>query len=199
MTDPLVRVHEVEQRIGRLIPETDHARMWRLIDDATATVQSHTGIDFAAAGTVTETVPIRWNRYLVLEQWPLVTVTDVVDGNGTAVDYTTPSARNGLLRVDTMPPWPIQTVDVTYTYGWSKPPPVVVAVIAQIAGRAYGTPSDRAGITSETTGPYNYQVGAAAGAGPVGVMPAEALALNTIRRRLPFTVTGTATLGHYLA
>ncbi len=56
-------------------------------------------------------------------------------------------------------------------------PAVVLAVVAQVAGRNFGTPADRSGISQESAGPFSYTVGSAAASGMF--LPAE---LDVLRR-----------------
>ena len=57
-----------------------------------------------------------------------------------------------------------------------------MAVVCQIAARAFGRPADQTGVSSETIGQYSYQVGGAAAAGPVGMLADERAVLDRYRR-----------------
>lgn len=64
----------------------------------------------------------------------------------------------------------------------ADPPDAVRAVVCQVAGRAYGTASEAAGIQQESLGSYSFSTGAAAAAGPLGLLTDERAVLDRYRR-----------------
>lgn len=60
-------------------------------------------------------------------------------------------------------------------------PDAVRAVVCQVAGRAYGTASEAAGIQQESLGSYSFSTGAAAAAGPLGLLADERAVLDRYR------------------
>jgi hypothetical protein len=149
-------------------------------------VRAYTKQEFTVAET-TARLQVRKGRAR-LPQRPVTEVGSVVDVNGTDVAYTL--AGETLLLDPTVPdPWaweprrsPVAYVDVTYTHGYETIPEVIVAIVCQVAARAYGSPSNTAGTSQETIGSYSHTTGITAAAGPVGLLPAERSVLDDYLR-----------------
>ena len=62
-------------------------------------------------------------------------------------------------------------------------PPVVLAVVCQIAARTFGSTPEANGIQAETAGPFTVQYGSVGAAGSVGLLPSEREALHRYRVR----------------
>ncbi len=152
-----------------------------LLDDVSAAVEAYTGRTFTAT---TETVQVNVSGgRATLPKGPVLEVLSVqVDDED--VDYTWTTGR-----IVTIPGQLAATVE--YRHGHDTVPQAVVAVVCQIAGRAYGTKSTDSGTTSLSLGDYAIGTGGAAGAGPLGMLPDERRTLDRFRagRR-----AGTATI-----
>jgi hypothetical protein len=72
-------------------------------------------------------------------------------------------------------------VDVTYTAGYDDVPADVVAVVVQIALRAFGVNAEQTGLQSESIAGYSYSVGSAAASGGLGMLQAEREVLDRYR------------------
>lgn len=178
MAEPIITSSEVAGRLGLTLTDEQATQIAFLIDDVTETLAAILGNDFST-GSATETHTVRNNR-VVLDRWPAGTVTSVTDTTSTLdADYTL-DADNGVLRDVTA-----LEVEVVYDYGFATVPPVLKGVAAQMVGRAFGTPAHRSGHTSETTGPYSVQIGAAAAAGVTGMMRDERALIDGLQRRIP--------------
>lgn len=171
----LATTNDLALRLGRTFTVEEEARAAALLDDASAAVRAYTGQQFTAGTATAERhTPIR--GAVRLWQRPVNSITSVVDDAGDAVAYDTWFEGDRLVGFTTTSP-----VKVTYTYGYATIPPDVVAVVCQIAGRAFGMTADSGGVTQEAIGSYSYTVGAAAAAGPLGLLPAEREVLDRYR------------------
>lgn len=158
---PLANEGDFEARLGRDIQDLERARVLALLTDASAKVRRVSGQTISRATTTHRFNPRHTpNGYgIVLNQWPVVSV-DTVDG-----DFTWFAGSNFLAT------WTPLTV--TYTHGYDPVPDDIVAVVCQIAARAFGTKPDTSGVSSESLGAYSYSIGAAAAAGPLGMLADE--------------------------
>lgn len=184
MPTPLADVDDVAVRVGRAFTSDETARVAALIDDASAAVRLFCGQRWET-GTVAVRRRVRYGR-VRLSQRDVASVTSVqdVDGNDVAYEW------DGL---DVVAVSPVATsfltdrlldgtvVDVTYEVT-STVPPAVRAVVCQVAARAFGRPSDSTGLQSESIQGYSYSVGAAAAAGPLGLLSDERATLDRFRR-----------------
>lgn len=166
---------------------TDEDRAEALLASASAVVRNYTGQDFTA-DTTTDRVKVRKGR-VRLPQRPVSDVVSVADVNGNAItDY---ELVNDVLIVSSSVPdtwaweprrFSLDFVDVEYTHGYDTIPDDIIAVVCQIAARAYGTPATDAGVQSESVSGYSYAIGAAAAAGPTGLLSDERAVLDAYRR-----------------
>lgn len=178
MAEPILTPTEVAGRLGLTLTDEQTVQMAFLIDDVTESLALSLGNDFST-GTATETHTTRSSR-VVLDRWPATTVTSVTDTDTTLDAVHIVDADNGVLR-DLV----AVEVEVVYDYGFATIPAVLKGIAAQMVGRAFGTPAHRSGHTSETTGPYSVQIGAAAAAGVTGMMRDERLLLEQLQRQIP--------------
>jgi hypothetical protein len=181
----LASTDDLQARLGI---ELDDDRAQAILDDVSAVVRAYTGQQFTQAET-TDRLQAR-NGGVTLPQRPVTAVdtVDDVDGNTVAFDWDSGSfvALAGLagsrsFEVEpfvTRQPW----VDVTYTHGYETVPADVVAVVCQMAGRTYGRTADTSGVTQESIAGYSYSVGAAAAAGPMGMLADERRILDLYRK-----------------
>lgn len=187
MADPLATVEDVEVRIGRPITSIDERqRIEALLRDASAAVRLYTGRQFST-GSVTDRLRV-WNDGAVHLPREVTAVTAVASIDGLSVGHT----WDGMERVyvglpDQFDVEPLVlpnsgVVDVTYTIGTSTVPDAIVAVVAQIAARAFGTPADGSGRQQESIAGYSYSVGTAAASGGVGMLAGEKAVLDRYRR-----------------
>lgn len=191
----LATVADLEGRLGRTFTVAESARATLLLADASAAVRAYTGQQFTAA-TSTVRLAVR-NGAVRLPQRPVSDVDTVVDTDANDVTFTWHAGDVVHVTADVPDSWAweprtsgLSHVDVTYTHGYDEIPAEVVAVVCQIAGRAFGRPADQAGVTQESIDDYSYAVGAATAAGGVGMLRDEKAALDRYRR-----VVGTAWVG----
>lgn len=184
----LATVEDLEDRLG--ISITDTTRAQAILDDVSAVVRAYTGQQFDLVADDEVRLRVR-NGSLRLPQRPVTAVSAVANVDGDSVDFTWDSGESvqlegfAALRTSfevepfrTRDPW----VDVTYSHGYATVPTDVVAVVCQIAGRAYGRTADTTGVTQESIAGYSYSVGAAAAAGPAGMLADERRILDLYRR-----------------
>lgn len=180
----LAEISDLEDLLGSTV---DQARAQKLLHDASATVVAYTGQQFTRS-TTTATVRVPRSRWLRLGQLPVHSVDAIVDLNDNPLTFE----FDGIDRVRVprnidsfqWEPWasPIRTVKVTYDHGFDDIPPEIVAVVCQVAGRAYGVRADDTGINQETLGAYNYSTGAAASSGALGLLLPERAVLDRFRQ-----------------
>lgn len=186
MPDPLATATDLESRLKSPIATSDRTRAITALADASAAVRRFCGQDFTQA-TTTERLRVRRGR-VRLPQWPITAVSAVADTNGNSVLFTWTAEDIVTLsqNLDTFSfePWEngFQWVDVTYTHGYATLPDDLVAIVCQIAARVVGAPPEQSAKRSEELGDYSYTIGAAAAAGPVGLLPSEREALRSFCR-----------------
>lgn len=184
--DALASIFDLSARIGRDIEETDLVRATTLLADASAAVRSYAGLEFTAA-EATVRLKVRDGK-IRLPQRPVNSVTAVVDTNGNPVAFHWEAGEQVCVASNVPDSWAwypwrngIQWVDVTYSYGYDDIPGDVVAVVCQIAARAFGLPADQSGIQSETVAGYTRTNGVVAASGAVGMLPDERNVLDRYR------------------
>lgn len=186
--DPLASIEDLQGRLGRDLTGADLARAELLLADASAAVRSHTGQEISSRSS-TARLQVRDGR-VRLPQRPVTDVTAVDNVDGVAQIFTwyggdVLELNGGYGLVNG--PWPWGNygtvwLDVTYDHGYEEIPGEIVAIVCQIAARAFGTTPDDSGYTQEGIGNYSYQVGAAAAAGAVGLLADERRILDRYRR-----------------
>lgn len=186
--EPLATIEDLEARMGRRITDDETPRAEALLQDASAAVRAYTGQQFTA-GTTTARLRPR-NGTVRLPQRPVVDVTAVANVEGTDVAFTWDTgdqvAITGLgstVPFDVEPIRRVAYLDVTYEHGYELIPDDIIAVVCQIAGRAFGRPVQDSGTQQESIGGYSYSVGVAAAAGGVGMLNDERAVLD--RYRIP--------------
>jgi hypothetical protein len=180
----LASADDLSGRLGRGLTAAESDRAELLLADASAAVRSYTGQHISRNET-TSRLRVKGGT-VRLPQRPVIDVSSVTDLDGDPVGMTW-LAGDRLVVLNT---YGYEWVDVTYTYGYEEIPGEIVAVVCQIAGRAFGRPPDETGMQSETIGQYSYTVGAAAAAGGLGLLSDERAVLDRYRR-----VGGTAWVG----
>lgn len=185
----LATLQQLESRMSTAL--SDRERAVELLIDASATVRSYTGQHITQA---TSTDRLKVKRGMVrLPQAPVTAVSAVVDTNGNAVLFEWLQGNRVQIQsnLDTFSfvPWQngLRYVDVTYTHGYATVPGDIVAVVCQIAGRAYGTSPDAAAASSESIGSYSYSTGGAAASGAAGMLAPERAILDRYRRSVAST------------
>lgn len=168
----LATVANLGVRLG--LDLTDDARAAAILDDVSASVRGYTGRTFTST-TGTVTVDVCCGR-AILPDGP-VTAVVAVEVDGEAVDFTWTTGRT--VTVDTG----LISVDITCTFGWATVPADIVAVVCQIAGRAYGANPQTAATTSESLGDWAIGMGAAGAAGPLGMLNDERAVLNRYKAK----------------
>lgn len=192
MADLLASVDDVELRVGRSFDSDERARCAALLEDVSGMVRLYCGQQWTS-GSVTVRRRVRHGR-VRLSQRDITDVTGVADVLGNSLGFEwdgldTVFVGGGVTRFDLDSLSDRASVDVTYTVD-SPVPAVVRAVVCQMAARSFGRPADSTGVQSETIQGYSYSVGAAAAAGPVGMLADERRALDGFRR-----VVGVAWMG----
>jgi len=186
-----------EDRLGRSLdaPE-DSDRALALLYDASAAARAYTGQHLSESST-TERLRVR-KAHLRLPQRPVTAVTGVTAVDGTAVEYewvagdrVSITGLSDVMRFDVEPfrsttPY----LDVTYTHGYNPVPDDIVAVVCQVAARAYGYGAEDSGVQTETLGPYSVTGGAAAAQGGLGLLAGERAALDRYRKPLSYSTYG---------
>lgn len=183
----LATVDQVESRLGRTLTAAEETRLAVLIDDASAAVRAYTGQQITLVEDDTVRLKVIGGK-VHLPQHPVIAVSAVDSVTGTALSFTWHGGP--LVALSTVNAFDVDAftacatyVDVTYDHGYSTIPADIVAVVAQMAGRALGTTPGEGGVQSESIGGYNYSIGAAAAAGGIGMLPAERAVLD--RYKLP--------------
>lgn len=177
----LATIEQLQARIGKTLSGADIARATALLDDASAAFRRAAGGQQITQATTTDRVRVVRGK-VRLPQAPVTDVTAVTDENGNALLYRwhggdTIDVSSNVIDDFAWVPWsnPIPVAVVTYTHGYATVPDDVVAVVCQMAARAFGSNPETAGIQQESIGGYSYSIGAAAAAGAVGMLPAERL------------------------
>jgi hypothetical protein len=183
----LATIDDLEARLGSTV---DEDRAQAVLDDVSATVRAYTGQNFTLEET-TARLRARDGR-VRLPQRPVTDVSAVTNVEGSTLVFSWDAGDSvnlagfedarafEVVPFTTRTPW----VDVTYTHGYETVPADVVAVVCQMAGRAYGRTPDTTGVTQESIAGYSYSVGAAAAAGPMGMLSDERRVLDLYRRPL---------------
>lgn len=198
MAELLANPSEVEERLGVDLTSEQLHRLAALIQDASAAVRSEAGGQYISRAT--STIRTSLGGRFALPQHPVVSITSVnrydgtiVGGVGTAIDHTW-DGLNTLDLTGTLNGWEINGVYsnvaiVTYVHGYDPVPDDIVAVVSQMAGRAFGLPSSDAGVTQESLGAYSVSYGIAAASGGVGFLPDERTIVQRYRRpRAPISM-----------
>lgn len=183
----LATLDDLEDRLGST---PDATRGQAILDDVSAVVRAYTGQQFTSEET-TDRLRVR-NGGVKLPQRPVTAVESIANMDGGAVEFTWYSgdfvalAAWDAIRAFEVQPFRTQAtwVDVTYTHGYATVPEDIVAVVCQMAGRAYGRTPDTTGVTQESIAGYSYSVGSAAASGPMGMLPNERQILDLYRRPL---------------
>lgn len=169
MTD-LIGLSDLEDRLGHQVENANQALA--VIRDVSAVIEAYTGRTFVSAeSTLTLQVVC---GVVTLPAGPVTAVSSVTS-SGSPVDFTWTSGRT--LTVSGCN----AEVEVTFTHGWEEAPPAIVAVAAQMAGRALGANPAESGIQQESLGSYSVTIGSAAASGPLGILPHERAVLDLYR------------------
>lgn len=184
----LATTADLAARLGRDFTAEELVRAEKILDDVSARVVAYTGQQFEQVANDPVTVRVR-DGIVVLPQRPVTAVAGVADMDGNALSFEWDEFDRvrlltvGLDGFEVHIGWrPVSRVVVTYSHGYAAVPDDVVAVVCQIAGRAFGTPASESGVTQESLGAWSYSQGGAAGAGPLGMLAAEREVLDLYRR-----------------
>lgn len=179
-----VTTAELGDRVGQDLTSDDRAAA--VLADAEAAVKAYTGQDFEV-GTSTVVVPVKRGR-IRLAQLPVRAVASVQTLSGSDLTYTFDGIRTVAVGSDSIPRFDYEpftsvpsTVRVEYEHGFDVIPADVVAVVCQVAGRAFGVNAMDSGISQETLGSYNYSTGSAASSGALGLLLPERAVLDRYR------------------
>lgn len=183
----LASVSDLEVRLNRTFTTEEADQAEAILDDVSAAVRSYMGQSINTAGQ-TARLRVR-NGAVRLPRGNVTAVASVDDVDGNSIDFTWDAGQVITLGSGYLNGWatePIrsayQWVEVVYTAGYVTVPADIVAVVCQIAGRAMGRSADATGVTSESIAGYSYTVGAAAAAGPLGMLADEKAVLDRYRR-----------------
>lgn len=178
--DLIATSEDVAMRIKRPIDDPDElATVEALLADASSIVRMITGEPFGEM-TVTTKLRVRDGR-VSLPADDITSVTSVTPvGSETAVAATWDGLRwlyvgttaTEAFDLEPLCP-PADVVQVTFVRTGEAAPQWVVAIVAQMAARAFGRPADQSGVQQESIQGYSYSVGVAAAAGGVGLLQYE--------------------------
>lgn len=176
---------DAQERLGRDIDSDESSRLEALLLDASETVRAYCGQGFTLGERILKAR--MYQASLKLSQYPVLGVTSVKDNDNVDITYQfdgidTVSISRGLcLYIGSSP----LVVNIKYQAGFSPEdmPRGLIAVVCQVAIRAFGMNAEKAGLQTEVISSYNYSMGAAGAAGPMGLLPAEANALKPFRGR----------------
>jgi hypothetical protein len=186
VAEPLATYADLVNRLGCVI---DQNRAEALLRDASAAVRRAAGGQIISR-VLNDTALIRpCGTSLWLPQYPVLAVDSIVDSDATAVEFTwelgqdvavfSTAHGHSFERDFLFPPSPLTVV---YDHGYEPVPDDIIAVVCQVAGRAYGTNPQTTGLTQESLGAYSYSIGSAAASGPLGLLPGELAICRAYRR-----------------
>lgn len=175
--EPIATIEDFEVRLNKEITGSgEEDRVEALLGDASSAVRSVTGRPFGDVTVTRRVHVIDGIAHLAERDISDVTAVKTVDGTDIGVSW------NGghrvyvgavdLLQYD-LEAAESDTVDVTYVRSGRPAPQWVVAMVVQMAARAYGRPADQMGVQQEAIAGYSYSVGSAAAAGAIGLLPDE--------------------------
>jgi len=190
---------DLEARLGRALTTDEATRAAKLLTDASAMVRTHTHQDITRSTTTQRVKQIAvpelvgsvcWPGFLRLPQRPVNSIVSVTDIDGNVLISGTDYRWVGGQKVAIFYP---SYVDVSYNHGLDSLNDdrgvldAVAGIVCQIVGRALGRPADETALSQETVDGYSYTVGAAASAGPFGVLDDEKAALDSLLGRVKAT------------
>lgn len=169
----------------RTLTSDEEIRAELLLVDASATVRAYARQDFTAVEDDTVRVRIKDGK-LRLPQRPVTAITAVTNTDGDDIVFTWYSgdvvnvSNTGLDWFEREPLTTSPTyVDVTYDHGYETIPDEVIKIVCRIAATALGSPSEEAGVQSESIAGYSYTRGVVAAAG--GLFDEEKRELDAYR------------------
>lgn len=178
---------DLSARLGRSLSADEQARATVLLGDASAAVRAYTGQEFDQSVT-TDRLRVR-SGHVRLPQRPITAVASVDDVNGNEVSFTWDQGDRVEITTSVLNDWeivprtsPLTYVDVTYTHGYSSVPADIVAVVCQVAGRAFGRNPEQSGVTQVAVGDASQTFGSVSASGGVGMLPDERAVLDRYRR-----------------
>jgi len=183
----LAIIADVEDRLGHAISDDDERlRIQTLLADSSAAVRAYCGQSWAGTGTVTLTVRPRTNYVTLRGATSITSVKNAMTGvdvpyqwDGVDRLYLWPPAYQASIEYD----FTVMPATVTVVYEADDPAPdAVVAVVCQMALRAFGVDPQTSGHQQESIGGYSYSVGTSAAAGGVGMLNEERRTLDLYRR-----------------
>jgi hypothetical protein len=178
----LATTADVAARLGRTLTAGEETRLAAILDDVSATIRAYCGVPFASTVAIERLRP-KDGRVLLSRRPSAITAVETIDGD--AISYTWSGGRDVTVGTDLsrfdLEPLASPLVDVTYTHGSNTVPAAVVAVACQMAARSFGRPADSTGVVQESIAGYSYSVGAAAAAGPAGMLADERTILDRYR------------------
>jgi hypothetical protein len=146
----------------------DTTRATAVLADVSSIVRANTG-QVITAGEATLRLPAGKRFFGSLPEHLAVSITSVVDAQATDVAYDWSGFQE--IEVD---PSSGGVVTITYQHAYSADQEAEIAgLVATIAARAYGVPTDTVGITGESTGAYSYSIGASVSSGGYGMLKSE--------------------------
>lgn len=172
----LATIADLEAVLHRDIDDADTFALAAL-EQASAVVENYLGQPVELVEDDEIILDGSGTKVLLLPVFPVTEVTSVIVDEETLVevdDYEW-SVTGELRRKGT---WPaaLRSVEVTYSHGYATVPPVIVAVVAALAGRIYGTPLT---VRQESIGSYSVTY---SGAGGPALQAAELMMLDAYRR-----------------
>ena len=193
--ETLASLQDAFDRLGTSLDTDAAARLYVLLEDASAAIRLYTGQDFTRQSRV-DLVKPDCGR-IRLSQRPVISITSLTDKDARDVSYSWDGKSmlyvNGInaLNIWELVPYRNPSTDwltVTYECGYEVIPAPVVAVCCQMALRAHGKSPTTTGYQSEVIMGYNYTLGQAAAAGGVGVLPQEKELLSKYQNPIARTI-----------
>lgn len=184
-TDPIATIDDLRARVQ--IPITsleDVTRAEALLSDASSMVRSVTGRPFGSFDVTVRLSAFDGLVKIAARDISAVASVTTVTGQdlGARWDGHHTIAVGMLNQFDVDESLSPDVVEVTYTRTGPLAPDWVVAMVCQMAARAFGRPPEQSGVSQESIAGYSYSVGSAAAAGGIGLLPYEEAQL---RRAFP--------------
>ena len=155
----LITLSELKTRLKISTSDTTYDDLlYSIIEGSSALIEDYCGRTFSGTTTLTETFDIdNLHQYLLKVSYiPIVSVSSIVD-NGDTVDssYYYIYEETGIIKTDTHAfTTGLQTVDVTYTGGYTTPPTAIKEVTKVLCASLFNR-AGAEGIVSESMGDYS--------------------------------------------
>lgn len=168
----LATLTDLGVRLGQDLTGDDRAQA--LLDDISAELIAEIGDIFTSSEKTATLTPCC--GVITLPTGPVTAVESVVDADDNPVTFSWTSGRKVTV-------FAYGDVTATYTSGYATVPGDIIAIVCQIAGRAFGTNPASGGVSQESLGEYSYSTGVIAAAGTLGRLPGEQAVIDRYKRK----------------